>query len=196
MNDFKFLSDKFWRIAVLRRAFGKSFFTFLGFAVATGVACYFVRGPEATLQAIEEEFELLGSMLPRVFVALSIASIIWAMLPRDQIAGLVGKDSGMRGLLIALGAGTFTPGGPSSAFPLLAVLAGAGADRGALVCYITAWATLGVQRIIIWDMPLMGADFATLRFLAGLAIPIVAGLIARWLAWPINIPEPDEAPSR
>ncbi len=34
-----------------------------------------------------------------------------------------------------------------------AAAAAAGADRGALVAYITAWATLGLQRVLVWDVP-------------------------------------------
>jgi uncharacterized membrane protein YraQ (UPF0718 family) len=102
----------------------------------------------------------------------------------------------MRGLLVALAAGTVTPGGPSSGYALLAVLAGAGADRGALVTYITAWAMLGVQRIIIWDIPFMGTDFAVLRFASSVAMPIIAGLIARRLSWPLVIPSVEERPSK
>jgi hypothetical protein len=62
---------------------------------------------------------------------------------------------------------------------LLAILAGAGADRGILVSYITSWALLGVQRMIVWDIPLMGVDFSVLRFAVSLPLPILAGYIAR-----------------
>ncbi len=104
------------------------------------------------------------------------------MLPRDSISGLIGKESGVKGLGIATVAGTVTPGGPSAAYSLLAVLGGSGADRGPLVAYITAWATLGLQRILIWDAPFMGSDFAITRFLISLPLPIIAGLIAQTLS--------------
>jgi hypothetical protein len=87
----------------------------------------------------------------------------------------------MKGLVVATIAGAATPGGPSSAYALLAVLAGSGADRGAMVAYITAWATLGMQRILVWDVPFMGAEFAILRGLVSLPLPVVAGLAARAL---------------
>ena len=76
-------------------------------------------------------------------------------------------------------AGALTPGGPSSAYPLLAVLGASGADRGAMVAYITSWAILGMQRVLIWDVPFLGAEFAILRTLVSLPLPILAGLIAR-----------------
>jgi len=84
-----------------------------------------------------------------------------------------------------------TPGGPSAAYSLLAVLAVSGADRGPLVTYITAWALLGMQRILIWDVPFMGPEFAILRFVVCLPLPIVAGLIARQLPLTLRVIDPE-----
>ena len=83
--------------------------------------------------------------------------------------------------MLATAAGIITPGGPASAFPFLAILAGLGADIGILVAYITSWALIGIQRIIVWDMPFMGADFSLLRLLVSLPLPILAGIVARRL---------------
>ncbi|MBT8408224.1 MAG: hypothetical protein KJN93_01200 [Alphaproteobacteria bacterium] len=145
--------------------------------------------------ALREDVELLVGLAPRVLVALSIASLIWVMLPRDRVSALVGRKSGVRGLVIATVAGTITPGGPSSAYSLLAVMGAAGADRGALIAYITAWATLGMQRILIWDVPFMGSEFAILRFLVSLLLPVLAGLIARRLPFALQIKDA-KAPER
>ena len=135
------------------------------------------------------DFDLLTSVLPRVFIAISIAALVWFLVPRDRISALVGPNSGMRGLIIATVAGTITPGGPASAYALLAVLAASGADRGAMIAYITAWATLGLQRILVWDVPFMGAEFAILRFAISLPLPVVAGLIARRLPMRLIVKE-------
>jgi hypothetical protein len=89
-------------------------------------------------------------------------------------------------------AGLITPGGPASAFAFLAILAAAGADRGILVTYITSWALLGMQRIVVWDIPFMGMEFSVLRLLISVPLPIVAGLIARRLPYATAI-ESDSA---
>lgn len=196
MQGYDFLKDRVWLAQVVRDAFGKSFVMFVAFATAAGIACFVLRGPDVFREALAHEIHLLGNLIPRALLALSIAAIIWAILPRDRVARLVGKDSGFRGLLVALAAGTVTPGGPSSGYALLGVLAGAGADRGALVTYITAWAMLGIQRIVIWDLPFMGTEFALLRFASSIAMPLIAGLIARRLSWPLQIPATHEAPPR
>ena len=94
-------------------------------------------------------------------------------------------ESGWRGLIVAALAGMATPGGPMATFPIVLVLARAGADRGAVVCYIVSWALNGLQRILVWEVPLLGADFALLRLLCGLPLGVLAGMIARRvpIAW-------------
>lgn len=185
-------SNRRWLKALLRDGFGKSFWWFLAFALTTGAVCYQVLGPEAFHTALAADLELLAGMLPRVVAALTVAGMVWVLLPRERFSRLIGSESGFRGLAIATMAGIITPGGPASAFPLLAVIGSAGADRGALVAYISSWAMLGMQRILIWDLPFMGAEFSITRFLVSLPLPILAGLIARRL--PLSLTLVEEPP--
>lgn len=187
---FAFLRDRAWQGDVLRTAFGPSFWGFAAAAAAFGGLCWALKGPDVVRDALASDLRLLIDLLPRVLVALSIAALIWLMLPRERMAKMVGADSGLYGLAVASVAGAVTPGGPSSAYPLLAVLAVSGADRGALVAYITSWATLGLQRVLIWDVPFMGAEFALLRLAVTLPLPILAGLIARRLPLDLYIKDP------
>ncbi len=192
MAGFDFLHDPDWRRSVLRDGFGRSFFGFLGFAVVTGSLSYVLRGHDAFVAALWGDLDLVTNVLPRVVIAVSIAALIWFLIPRDRISALVGSESGLRGLLIASVAGTITPGGPASAYALLAVLAGSGADRGAMVAYITAWGTLGLQRILVWDVPFMGPEFAIMRFAISMSLPIIAGLIARRLPMQLTVKDPSQ----
>ena len=174
-------SSRTWWAGLLRDSFGLGFWGFAAFAGLTGLACYVFLGPEAFGSAVQEDLDLLLRTVPRIVAALGVAGLVWVMLPRDRLMRLIGSGSGLRGLAIAAAAGIVTPGGPSSAFALLAVIGGAGADRGVLVAYITSWSMLGLQRILVWDVPFMGAEFSLTRFVVSLPLPIVAGLIARWL---------------
>ena len=170
-----------WWAGLLRESFGLSFWLFAAFAIGMGLTCYVLLGPETFDGAVSGSLELVGNTLPRVAAAQFVAGFVWAMLPRDRLSRLADSDRGLRGLVIATAAGIITPGGPTSAFSLLAIAAGAGADRGILITYITSWALLAVQRIIVWDLPFMGAEFSATRFLVCLPLPIVAGMIARRL---------------
>ncbi|MEX0603548.1 MAG: hypothetical protein WD623_07605 [Marinobacter sp.] len=182
-------ANRQWLLKLLTNGFGKSFWWFLAFAIVMGIVCHQLLGPEEFQAALREDLELVTGMLPRVIAALTVAGMVWVLLPRDQFSRLIGKESGFRGLVIATAAGVVTPGGPASAYPLLAVMGGAGADRGALVAYITSWAILGMQRILVWDLPFMGAEFSLMRFLICLPLPILAGLIARWLPLSLSLVE-------
>lgn len=186
--------DPVWRRGLLRNSFGGDFWGFVAFAVAAGAAVWIVKGQAAFLAAARDDAELLLSTVPRILAALSIAGLLWAMLPRDRLGRLIGRESNWRGLFVAAAAGTVTPGGPASAFPLLALLGGAGADRGALVAYIVAWSTMGLQRILVWDVPFMGAEFSATRFLLSIPLPIIAGLIARRLPIELALRDAEAGP--
>jgi uncharacterized membrane protein YraQ (UPF0718 family) len=147
------------------------------------------QGPAAVDEALAKAWPLLLAVLPAMLAGLLLAGSLKQLIPPGALAQWMGADSGWRGLLVASGAGLLTPGGPMAAFPLVLVLARAGADRGALICYIISWGLNGLQRILVWEVPLLGADFAILRLLCGLPLGILAGLIARRLPIPWTAPE-------
>lgn len=182
--------DAEWRRALLADAFGRTFWYLFAFACLMAVVCYWVLGVEEFVSALERDLEILADMLPRVMVALTLAGFVWVLMPRDRLSELVGRESGIKGLVIATVAGAITPGGPASAYPFLAVLGAAGADRGALIAYIASWATLGVQRFLVWDLPFMGPEFSLARFLASAPLPIIVGLIARSLPFELKLNQP------
>jgi hypothetical protein len=79
-------------------------------------------------------------------------------------------------------AGALTPGGPFIAFPLLAVLLKGGASVGAITAYLSAWALLGVHRVIAFEIPILGWRFAAVRCIASLLAPVVIGFLAQLLS--------------
>jgi uncharacterized membrane protein YraQ (UPF0718 family) len=165
-------------------------------AVVSGLVCFFVAGPDAFAEVVVEDLHMLARTVPRIIAAMGVAGFIWVILPRDKLTRLVGQESGWRGLVIATGAGIVTPGGPAAAFSLLAVLGGAGADRGALVAYIASWAMLGLQRVLVWDVPFMGAEFSITRLLISLPLPFIAGLIARNIPLKMQLADHDDLQKR
>jgi uncharacterized membrane protein YraQ (UPF0718 family) len=170
---------------LLRASFGFTFWLFAGFAILMGMICYFHLGAEVFTEAVIHDVDNLLGIMPRVVAALTLAGFIWILMPRDKFSKLVGRYKGFSGLVLAEVAGIITPGGPSAAFPFLAIIGRAGADKGVMITYITSWALLGIQRVLVWDLPFMGADITTTRFLVTLPLPIIAGLIAQRL--PLNI---------
>ncbi len=160
-------------------AFGPSFFAFLFIALVSGALSYHVKGEAAFFDSLRGGWDLLLTILPRISAALLVAGFIRVLLSRELIARWLGGQSGLRGILIGELAGLCTPGGPVTAFSLIAALRVAGADRGVLVAYATGWALLGLQRILVWEVPFLGADFALTRVTASVLLPICAALLAR-----------------
>ena len=179
----------------MQASFGLSFWLFAGFAVVMGSICHHVLGPEVFTVVVTNDVNRLLDILPRVIAALTLAGFIWILMPRDRFSQLVGRYKGFTGLILAEIAGIITPGGPTSAFPFLAIIGRAGADKGIMVTYITSWALLGVQRILVWDLPFMGAEITATRFLVSLPLPIIAGVIAQRIPLSLKLGESRD-PSR
>jgi uncharacterized membrane protein YraQ (UPF0718 family) len=95
------------------------------------------------------------------------------------------RVSGWKGLVIAMGLGAVTPGGPMMQFPIVASLYKTGVGVGPLISYLTAWSVLGVHRVIVWEIPFLGARVVALRLVASLAFPLFAGWLSAllWREW-------------
>jgi uncharacterized membrane protein YraQ (UPF0718 family) len=171
--------------------FDRSFWVFAGLAVLSGGACFFLRGSETFLETFGEDLEIFALVLPKLTAALLIAAFLQVLMSREKVARWLGERAGLKAMALAAGAGIVTPGGPMTSFPLVTALHQAGTGRSTLIAYLTSWSTLGLQRILSWEVPLMGIEFAALRFLASLPLPFVAGFVSRWL-W--REPEPGEPP--
>lgn len=181
-----------WRQALARacnRTFDRTFLIFAALALIAGVATYGLKGAATFERALEDSLELLWFILPRVGAAMIIAAFLQVLIPRELVARLIGEKAGARSIVIATIAGALTPGGPLTSFPIIVALHASGANKGALVAYLLSWAMLGVQRIFVWEIPLMGPDFTILRVTASFMLPVIAGLIA--LRLPIRIRVPD-----
>lgn len=146
-------------------------------AVALLVVALVRGGPSLALSGLERGIQLFTGVLPHLVIGFVLAGLITVMLPRDALAALVGHDSGYRGLAIATLAGAITPGGPFVQFPLVAAIAAAGAGPGPMAAYITAWSLLGWNRIVVYEIPLLGPSFAVARVTASVLIPFAVGAL-------------------
>ncbi|MFN3350746.1 permease [Pseudorhodoplanes sp.] len=131
------------------------------------------------LDVVIADADLFAWMLPNLLAGCLIAALITVLLPRDTIVRWVGKDSGLKGILIAAGAGVIVPGGPFTIYPIAAAFVGMGADAAAVVALITSWTTIGLSRALVWEMPFLGFDFVLWRWIGALPLAVLAGLIVR-----------------
>jgi hypothetical protein len=168
----------------LAAALDRTFWIFVLLALVAGVACWFVEGRQSVVASLKSDVELLVEILPRIMAALAIAALVQVLIRRETVARVLGEEAGAKAVVLAAAAGAVTPGGPMTSFPLVNALQAAGGGRSALVSYVTSWSVLGLQRILAWEIPLLGPEFAAVRFVASLPLPLVAAAVSKLLPHP------------
>ncbi len=173
-----------------RRPIDGSFLFIVLFAAASAGGCYVLRGPAVFVEALRDEGALLLRLVPVIAGAVLLAAFVQSLVPTDLVKRWLGQESGWKGVVTASILGAFVPGGPMASFPLMMAVIGAGAHVAASVAFLTSWSVLAIQRLIVWEIPLMGGDFALVRFFASLPLPLLAGWGAAWLwrRWPPIVP--------
>ncbi|HKK51620.1 MAG TPA: hypothetical protein VKA74_08535 [Myxococcota bacterium] len=163
----KILDSNFWIVfalfaALSAMAWGRGGAPLLGEALGGGVRL-FLR---------------FGAVL---FLSFLVAGLAETLMPREWVSGLLGEESGWRGLLLALAAGIVTPAGPFVSMPLAAAMLRSGAAPAAVVTFLAAWSLLAAHRLFAWEIPILGAPFALSRWALCLILPVAAGASTRIL---------------
>lgn len=133
-------------------------------------------GPSRLLQGVMHGGELAWGVLPNVILGFIAAGLVTTVVPASFIGALIGEEAGFRGVLLATAAGVLTPGGPFLQFPLVASLANGGASVSALAAYLSAWSLISLNRLIVWELPLLGVQFTAARWAISIFAPILIGL--------------------
>jgi uncharacterized membrane protein YraQ (UPF0718 family) len=152
-------------------------------AVVLGVIAY-VKDPGLPWIGARHGFAMLAFVLPRLIPALLLAGLLQVLVPQEVVARYLGREGGLRAIVIASVAGVLTPGGPMVTVPFMVALANSGMALPPLVAYMTSWSLFGMQRIIAWEAPLLGWHFVVVRVVPSLAFPVIAG-------WLVALFDPD-----
>lgn len=153
---------------------------FVVVTIGLGVAVWLRGGTDLLREGLGNGGNMLLKSGLLIVVSFVAAGLVEALIPRNAIATALGVDSGVRGILLATGAGALTPSGPFVAIPIAAALERSGAGLAPLVAYISAWGLLAVHRLVAWEIPILGSQLALVRWSVCLLLPILAGLAARF----------------
>jgi hypothetical protein len=123
-------------------------------------------------------------LLPRLALGVVGAGYIAAVMPHDLIARWLGPESGVTGIALAVVGGAFTPGGPVVGFSIGAAALKSGAGAPQVIAYSIAWALYAVQRLFLWELPIMSSRMVWLRAAASLPLPFLAAGTAILLGRP------------
>src|SRR5215467_4920382 len=151
-------------------------------SVVAGVIVYLRDGTDRFLAILGNDLWLFSGMLPKMAAGCLIAAFVTRLLPREVVARVVGGESGLVGILIAMVMGAVLPGGPLTIYPVAGAFLLLGADVGTAVAFITAWNLLGYNRALIWELPFFGPEFVGWRVIIASPLPILAGITARTAA--------------
>jgi uncharacterized membrane protein YraQ (UPF0718 family) len=146
-------------------------------ALIVGAIAFFRPG-KLHIQGMKRSLEYVLIMFPRILMALLISGFFSVILPADLVAAWLGKEAGLRGILIASLVGGFTPGGPLISFPIVFILFQNGAAIPPIIAFLTAWSVFGFHRIIAYEIPLVGVRFVAVRILSSVILPPLAGILA------------------
>src|SRR3989338_535630 len=132
------------------------------------------------INVLKSSLKLTLEILPLLVFAFIVAGMVQVLIPQEVITKWVGRESGMRGILIGTLAGGLFPGGPYVSFPVVAGLLRAGASIGTLVAFITGWSLLSISRLPM-DIGILGWKLALIRIACTFFFPPVAGWLAQAL---------------
>ena len=135
------------------------------------------RSPLIMVEALRSALHRFIELAPRMAVAMLLAGFVGKLIPGEAVAGAIGPESGLTGIVIASIVGGFIPSGPILAFPIIVVLLQSGAGLPQVVAFITAWSLLAFHRMVIYEIPIMGWGFAWKRIVSSLALPPIAGVL-------------------
>lgn len=155
--------------------------TFILYLVA--VICLvwsYLQNRKKTQIALKKAFKAFEAILPPFLVVLILVSMVLAVLDAPTISLILGKDSGIRGVLIAslVGAITLIPG--FVAFPAAAALLQGGAGATQIAAFVSSLMMVGVVTLPL-EIQFFGKRVAILRNVLAYGFSLLAAVFVGWV---------------
>jgi uncharacterized protein len=165
---------------VRRRRVDASLYILLGLVVvAVGVAL--ARDVALPLRGLAASGRLVRSVWIELALGFLLAGLLEVLLPHPVLSRWLGDEHVGRGILVGWAAGLVMPGGPYVLFPIAANLFRQGAAPAPLITLLTAKTLVSPIRTLTYEAPLLGWPLTLARFVPGVLLPPVMGLIGQWL---------------
>jgi uncharacterized protein len=147
--------------------------------VAMGIAL--ARDVSLPLRALEASGRLVQSVWVELALGFVLAGLIEVLIPQPVLSRWLGGERMGQGILIGWAAGLVMPGGPYVFFPIAANLFRNGAAPAPLITLLTAKTLVSPIRTLTYEAPLLGWPLTLARFVPGVLLPPVLGLLGQWL---------------
>ena len=119
---------------------------------------------------------LFSTVWVRLLLGFTLGGLVRVLIPSAVIAKWLGHTSGFRGILIGSYIGVIMPGGPYVTLPVIASIYSAGAGVGPVIALLTGRSLLGIQMLVVWQIPFLGVEIPLARYITCLVIPPLVGL--------------------
>lgn len=143
------------------------------------LAFSFFKDRKKTLQALRKAFKALENILPEFLVVILLVGLLLALMDSAFISRLIGVDSGILGMVVALLVGSITLIPGFIAFPTAAMLLQGGAGYMQIGAFISTLMMVGVVTIPV-EKKYFGLKLTVLRnsfaFLFSIVVALVIGL--------------------
>ena len=134
------------------------------------------NGLDSVRQGFVRGIQILIRELPLLAAAFLTAGLLQALIKKEFINKWLGKESGVRGILLASLGGGLIPGGPYAYYPIAGTLLKQGAGLGVLISFVTAKNLWSISRLPL-EIAILGAAITSKRYLVTFLIPPLLGLI-------------------
>jgi uncharacterized membrane protein YraQ (UPF0718 family) len=140
----------------------------------------YLKNRQKTRMAMKKAFKSFEGILPQFLVVLILVAMVLAVLNTETISLVLGKNSGVWGVLVAslVGAVTLIPG--FVAFPAAAALMQGGAGATQIAAFVSSLMMVGVVTLPL-EIQYFGKRAAFLRNLFAYVFSLIAAVFVGWV---------------
>ncbi len=146
-------------------------------AILVGLA----RDSTLPLRGLMASVKLLRGVWLELLLGFILAGLLEVLIPQPVLSRWLGAERLGQGIVVGWAAGLVIPGGPYLFFPIAANLFRSGAAPGPLIALLTAKTLVSPIRMLTYEAPLMGWPLTLARFIPGVLLPPVMGVLGQWL---------------
>lgn len=135
-----------------------------------------IRDRKKTRAALITSGKVTLQVLPVLFFIFVLMGTIEAFVNKDTIAYLLGRGSGVRGILIAEVVGSVALIQPAAVFPFSGYLRTSGASYGAVAAFVLSAILIGISTLPL-EIKLFGPRFTLFRNVLTFALILLLALL-------------------
>ena len=156
------------------------------------ITIFFIN-PAMGLESVKNS----GYYIKEMFMIMPVIFVLTALLdmwvPKEKIMRYLGKDAGVKGIVLSFVVGSISAGPIYAAFPMCVMLHKKGASIRNIIIILSSWAVIKVP-MLLNEAKFLGPKFMTVRWV----LTVIAIIIFSWISAKLIKEDdlPDKAPAR